>query len=258
MIIGISSSCFYPMLTEEAFQKACSLGAETAEIFFNCFSELKMPLLKRFIDIKEQYSVSVNSIHPYTSFAEPFTLFGGYRRRTVESVDFYRNYFEAAQALGARAVVLHGGKPPLTKDKENEYIEAYNMLCEAAEEFGVHAAVEIVVSRMGQSIDFLNMLKKNSDGKFRTVLDIKQCRRAGVSEYDFINKFSSDIIQVHLSDYNSELDCLPPGKGKYDFKKLFETLKNSGYDDSAVIELYNWGYSDEKQIEKARIFLENL
>lgn len=258
MIIGISSSCFYPMLTEEAFRKACSLGAETAEIFFNCATELKMPLLKNIIDIKEEYSVSVNSIHPFTSFAEPYTLFGGYRRRVIESVDFYRNYFETAQALGARAVVLHGGKPPLTKDKENEYIEAYNMLCDAAEEFGVHAAVEIVVNRMGQSLDFLNLLKENSNGKFRTVLDIKQCRRAGVSEYDFIDKFAGDIIQVHLSDCNSELDCTPPGEGEYDFKKLFKALKEHGYDDSAVIELYNWGYNDEKQIEKARIFLENL
>ena len=258
MEIGISSSCFYPALTEAAFEKACIYGAKTAEIFFNSACELEQPLLQKFIDIKEKYSVTVNTIHPYTSFAEPFVLFGGYERRIKEGVEFYKRFFESAQALGAKAVVIHGGRPAFTKEKETEYIEAYNLLCDAADEYGVSPAVENVVDRMGQSLDFLSLLKANSDGRFRTVLDIKQCRRSGVSEFDFIDKFSKDIVQVHLSDYNSELDCIPPGEGNYDFKKLFYTLKNADYDQSAIIELYNWGYNDENQIKKSRIFLESL
>lgn len=246
------------MLTEDAFEKACLLGAKTAEIFFNCAEELEYPLLKEFIDIKEKYNVTVNSIHPYTSFAEPNVLFGNYKRRVKEGVEFYKRYFFAAQALGAKAVVLHGGKPAFTEEKTQEYLETYNALCDEADKFRVSPAIEIVVDRMGQSLDFMSAVKNNSDGRFKTVLDIKQCRRAGVNEFDFIEKFCSDIIQVHISDYNSELDCLPPGEGEYDFKKLFTALKNHGYDESAVIELYNWGYSDENQIKNARIYLENL
>lgn len=258
MEIGISSSCFYPLLTEDAFEKACSMGAKTAEIFFNCAEEIRQPLLRRFTDIKERYSVTVHSIHPYTSFAEPFVLFGGYERRLKEGIEFYKTYFEAAAALGARAVVLHGGRPPASEEKAMRYSEAYNLLCDAAEEYGVSPAVEIVVDRMGQSLDFLSFLKKNSDGKFRTVLDIKQCRRSEVSEFDFIEKFAEDIVQVHVSDYNKKLDCIPPGEGEYDFKRLFSALKEHGYDRSAVIELYNWSFCDDKQVEKSRIFLENL
>lgn len=258
MEIGISSSCFYPMLTEDAFLKVCTLGAKTAEIFFNSSVETKMPLLQNFLDIKNEYGVSVNSIHPFTSFAEPFMLFGSYERRVREGVDFYRNYFEAAAALGARAVVLHGANAVRNSDEEKRYTESYNLLCDAADEFGVSPAVEIVVKRMGQSLDFLKLLKENSGGRFRTVLDIKQCRRSRVSEYDFIKEFADDIVQVHLSDYNETLDCIPPGEGRYDFKKLFNTLKDAGYDQSAVIELYNWSYYDEKQIENSRFFLESF
>lgn len=258
MEIGISSSCFYPFLTEDAFEKVCSFDAKTAEIFFNSSIELKQPLLRKFIDIKNSYGVTVNTIHPYTSFAEPFVIFGGYERRTQEGIDFYKNFFEAAAALGAKAVVLHGARAVQSKEKEQRYIEAYNRLCDAADEFGVSPAVEIVVERMGQSLDFLSLLKDNSLGKFKTVLDIKQCRRAKVSEFEFIDRFASDIVQVHLSDYNEMIDCIAPGEGNYDFKKLFDYLKNSGYDESAVIELYNWSYNDENQIKNAKIFLENL
>ncbi len=258
MEIGISSSCFYPLLAEEAFEKACSLGAKTAEIFFNSACELKYPLLKKFIGIKEEYGVTVNTIHPFTSFAEPFVLFDGYKRRIREGIEFYKIYFEAAQALGAKAVVIHGGKPALTKEKELEFIEEYNLLCDTADEYGVSPAVENVVYRMGQSPDFLSSLKENSYGRFRTVLDIKQCRRSGVSEFELIDRLAESIVQVHLSDYNNELDCIPPGEGDYDFKRLFDSLKHAGYNRSAVIELYNWGYNDENQIKNSRIYLENL
>ncbi len=257
MKIGISSSCFYPALTEDAFTKACALGSKTAEIFFNSTEELRYPLLQKFIDIKNSFGVTLNTIHPFTSFIESPMLFSGYERRVREGIYYYKYFFEAAAELGAKAIVLHGGRP-VTPEKENEYIEVYNRLCDAADGFGVSPAVENVVSRMGENINFLKRLRDSSGGRFKTVLDIKQSRRAGVDEFEFIRNFADDIVQVHLSDYNSTLDCVPPGEGRYDFKKLFNALEKSGYGGGAVIELYNWSYKSEEQIKKSRIFLENL
>ena len=70
MQIGISSSCLYPMQTEEALRTVGELGAKTAEIFFNSYSELKKPLLNEIKNIKEYYGINVRSIHPfsYSSF----------------------------------------------------------------------------------------------------------------------------------------------------------------------------------------------
>ncbi len=257
MKIGISSSCFYPSLTEKAFEKAILNGAETVEIFFNCAQEIQHPLLDKFIELKNEYSVTVNTIHPYTSFAEPFVLFGGYSRRLSEGIDFYKKYFEAAQALNSKAVVIHGGKPP-EKEKEDEYLEAYFNLCCAAKPYGVYPAVENVNNRMGQSIAFLEKLKEASGEMFRTVLDIKQCRRSGTDEFEIIRKFGKDIIQVHISDFNSHLDCIPPGEGYYNFDKLFRELISAGYNESALIELYNWSFKNENQIKNSLDYMKKM
>mgnify|MGYP002522205219 CR=1 FL=1 len=56
----------------------------------------------------------------------------------------------------------------------------------------------------------------------------------------------------------SDENCLPPGEGEYDFLKLFSYLKKSGYDKSAIIELYADGYKDIKQIADSKIYLENI
>lgn len=257
MDIGISSSCFYPSLTEDSFKKACAIGSQTTEIFFNCADELKKPIISDIKRIKEEYKVPVRTIHPYTSFAEPFMLFGGYERRCNEGIEFYKRYFEAAAYLDAEAVVIHGGSPVDSSDEE-AYFEVFAKLCEEGKKFGVLPAHENVYKRAGSNLLFLKNLKSFLGNDFRVVLDIKQCRRSEVDEFEFIRLFSKDIIQLHISDYDSEKDCIPPGEGKYDFKKLFDALKSSGYDKSAIIELYQWSYSDEKQIEEALGFLKNI
>lgn len=254
--IGISSSCFYPEETEKAFEKVVSLGAASAEIFFNCESELGGETMKKLERIKNESGVTVRSIHPYTSFAEPYIIFGGYKRRVYEGVEFYKKYFEAAARLGAECVVLHGGNAG--RHDEREYFESFRLLCDAAKPYGVIPAHEIVYKRSASDIDFLKKLKAQFGDEFKVVLDNKQCRRCGIDEQQFIRNFAGDIIQVHISDYDRSKDCIPPGEGYGDFKKLFDLLKSAGYDKTAIIELYKWGYETEKQIENSRIFLENL
>lgn len=257
MDIGISSSCFYPELTEDSLRIACESGAESTEIFFNCTDELKMPAIGEMKKIKDFYNVPVRSIHPFTSFAEPFMLFGSYKRRTLEGIDYYNRYFEAAAELGSECIVIHGGKPVDRKD-ELPYFEVFATLCENAKQFGVLPAHENVVGRAGSDPEFLKRLRNYLEDDFKLVLDIKQCRRSEVDEFELIRNFGKDIIQLHISDYDARLDCIPPGEGKYDFKKLFDDLKSNGYDKSAIIELYTWSYKDKEQIINSMAYLENI
>ncbi len=257
MDIGISSSCFYPGNTEEAFEQVCRLGAETAEIFFNCSEEMQPPIINEIKEIQKYYSVPIRTIHPYTSFAEPFMLFGGYERRTNEGIEFYKRYFETAAYLGAEAIVIHGGKPIFQKD-ELDYFEVFARLCEEGKKYGVLPAHENVYMRAGSDARFLKRLKRYLGEDFRLVLDIKQSRRCKTDEYELIRLFGKDIIQLHISDYDKSRDCIPPGEGKYDFKKLFESLKNSGYNKSALIELYSWSFETPEQIVKSLKYLEKI
>ena len=92
MQIGVSSSCFYPLKTESAFKIAGELGVKTAEIFFNSQCELHSPVLNEIIGIQNYYGISVRSIHPYTSFAEPYMLFGKGECRRRSAMIYRQNY----------------------------------------------------------------------------------------------------------------------------------------------------------------------
>ena len=87
--------------------------------------------------------------------------------------------------------------------------------------------------------------------KFRMVLDIKQAVRAGCSPYDFTDILADNICHVHISDYNGVSDCVPPGEGRFDFKKFFDTMKEKGYRGDYVIELYRSGFRDIGQLESS-------
>ena len=257
MQIGISSSCLYPLPTEESLKTVGELGAKTAEIFFNSFSELKKPLINELRNIKDYYGINVRSIHPFTSAYEAVLFFGGYERRLYDGIEFYKNYFEAANELGAEMVVLHGGRNylPTTPDM---YAQSFIPLHEAAIEAGIHIAHENVNNHHCGSPEFMKALADIVGDSFKMVLDIKQCRRHGVNEYDFINLLGDKILQVHVSDYRDSLDCLAPGTGEYDFEKLFSVLRNSGYDKTAIIELYRHNFGDSSELGTARQYLENI
>lgn len=257
MQIGISSSCLYPMQTEEALRTVGELGAKTAEIFFNSYSELKKPLLNKIKSIKEYYGINVRSIHPFTSAYEAVLFFGGYERRLSDGIEFYKNYFEAANELGAEMVVLHGGRFYLPTTPE-EYTESYIHLHEAALREGIHIAHENVHNHHCGNPGFMKAVADLVGDEFRMVLDIKQCRRCNVSESEYINLLGNKIYQVHISDCLNESDCLAPGVGEYDFKALFDALGGVGYDKSVIIELYRSNFGEVSELKSAKEYLENM
>ncbi len=257
MEIGISSSCYYPALIEDSFKAVGRSGAKTAEIFFNSACELDNGYLRELCEIRDYYGIEVRSIHPFTSGFEPFMFFTGYKRRIHDSIEFYKRYFAAANALGAELIVLHGGKSkkPYTPEL---YAENYLKLHNAARKEGVFIAHENVNKFLCSDPHYMKSVADLVGDEFKAVLDIKQCRRTGHSEFEFINLLGNKIAQVHLSDGTSERDCLAPGAGEYDFEKLFNALKAHGYDNTAVIELYRDSFKDENDVKASLEYLKNI
>ena len=257
MKIGISSSCLYPMTVEDSLRTVGRLGAETCEIFFNSYSELKRPIITELREIKDYYGLEVRSVHPFTSAYETIQFFSNYRRRTLDGAELYKYYFEAANIMGAEMVVLHGGHTHARLTPE-EYAENYIILNNAAIENGVYIAHENVRDHLCRKPEFMKAVSDLVGDSFRMVLDIKQCRRSGESEYDFIDLLGDRICQVHISDCKGDQDCLAPGVGEYDFKKLFSALQAVGYDKTAIIELYRHNYGDPSELGTARQYLNNI
>jgi len=254
MEFGISSSCFYPENIEDGLKKVGELGAKTAELFINAPMEMKSPYLDELKAIREHYGIDIRSIHACTSAFETFFFFSTYDRRRYDGVEFYKRYFDAANEFGAKYIVFHGGLNRSAVSPEC-YAESYALLHDEARKHGVYMAHENVWDHLCGDPGYMKKVADIIGDEFKMILDIKQCRRCGVSEFDFIRIFGKQIAQVHISDCLGEKDCLAPGCGTYDFKKLVSALNEAGYDESAVIELYRQNYGEPEELKTALDFL---
>ena len=257
MEIGISSACLYPDTIENCLKTVGELGVKTCEIFINCPSEMNPPVINELKSIREYYDLQIRSIHPCTSGFETFMFFTRYQRRNLDSVDFYKKYYETANILGAETVVFHGALSTSEMTPE-QYAGYYRPIHEAARAQGIYLAHENVREHLCCQPKYMKQLADLIGEDFRAVLDNKQCRRSGTSEFEFIDLLGDKILQVHLSDFDDTRDCIAPGKGKYDFKKLFEALKNTGYDKSALVELYRHGFGESNELGDAVKYLNSL
>lgn len=247
MISGVSSASLYPMHTEDAVKVLAELGVKNMEIFINDISELKEEISSDIIKTVRDYNINVVSMHPFSSPMESLFLFSDYDRRRDTLLDMYRGYFELMNTLGAKIFVLHGAILS-AKCSDERYFERYSMLLDTAEEYGVTVAQENICYCKSKDLDFLKRLKENCGDRTKYVLDIKQAVRTGLSPYTIIDALGSDIVHVHISDNSPEADCLPVGKGSFDFGRLIEKLDGIGYNGALLVELYRNNYGEYSEL----------
>ena len=258
METGASSACFYPLETEKAFLRIAKLGFTQSEIFFNSRCELERPFINELKAIRDAYRMNIVSLHPHSSFAEGYNFFSTYERRFDDGLEDYKKYFEAAETLGAKYIVLHGAKGFCSLNAE-QYADRFNRLNEAAKQFGCIVAHENVVNFTGETPEFMRKMKNLLGNSFKMVLDIKQSRRSAVDPFDFIREMGNSIVHLHVSDFDTSHDCIPPcEQGLFSFEALFSELAKAGYNGKYIIELYSDSFSDENQILKSAKYLDGI
>jgi len=254
MDIGISTACFYPMETERALQREIDLGFRTFEIFFNSASELCKSFLS---DLKERVGSEgrIVSIHPFTSGYESYLLFSQYERRFNDTLDFYENYFEAANVLGADILVIHGEKNnPFFSDEQ--YLERFYRLSEHGRKSGIRVAQENVVNHRGQSPSFIRKMREQLGEYAHFVLDIKQAVRAKVSPHEMCDAMGDRLIHLHANDHDAARDCLLAGEGSMDFVRLFDQMKKNGFSGDCILEVYSSAIGGDEALRRAKMVLE--
>lgn len=247
MNLGISTSSFYPLETEVSLETIGKNGVKTAEIFFNAQCELKNSFVDILSDIKEEYGITISSVHPTMSLAESFMFFSNYERRFYEGLDSYRRYSEIAANLGAKYIIMHGGKPNGILSDE-EYCEKYMQIKEATLQNGVTVLQENVFKHRAGDIEFLRSIKNILGDDAEFCFDIKQAVRCGYEPIQTIKEFSSNIKHYHISDHSLAGDCLLPLKGNFNFKELFNYLESINYNGALITEVYNNAYKDYAEI----------
>ena len=257
MVIGASTSNFYPAPLEDALDTVLKAGFQNVEIFFNAPSEVSPAFAD---DLKRRCDAAgaiVSAVHPYSSFMEPFFLFAPYERRADDGFEMYKPQFEAAARLSAPYLVLHGAKS-LGQLNVEQLLERYERLYELGRSFGVTVAQENVNKFSSAELSFLQAMKTTLGDKAKFVFDIKQSSRAGLDPLRVIDVMGSHIVHVHISDRNERYDCLPPGRGTRDFKAVLQALKTVGYDGVLMLELYRPNFESAEDLTRARTFLEEI
>ena len=257
MKLGVSTASFYPLETEIALEQIGKMGIKNTEIFFNAACELKPSFVDILGDIMDHYGITVSAVHPTMSLAESFMFFSAYDRRFYEGLEQYARYSEIAAILGAKYIIMHGGKPNGILSDE-EYCERYMALNRETTKNGVYVLQENVVHHRSGDIEFLRAMRDILGDDARFCLDIKQSVRSGFDPMELVKEFSANAYHYHLSDHSLAGDCLLPLNGNFDFKGFFDFLKSINYGGSAIVEVYSSIYKDYTEITDSYKKLQNL
>lgn len=247
MRIGISSASLYPMETEKAFAAIAERNIPVCEIFFNAACELKPAFIDELKAIKQNSNTDVVSVHPTMSLAESFMLFSAYERRYQEGLDDYKRYAQIAAELGAKYIIMHGGKPNGVLS-DQQYFERFYEIAQAAEQNGATLLQENVVHFRAGNLNFLKNMADYLGDNARFCLDIKQSIRGGYSPFEVLGAVPQNIKHIHISDNTAENDCMIPQKGSFDFKSFFDAAEKVGYKGDSVIEVYRWAFGDPEEL----------
>lgn len=257
MKIGVSTASFYPLETELSLEEVGKHGVKLTELFFNAEMELKPSFVDMLADIKDSYGMEIPSIHTTMSLAESFMIFSRYERRFRESLNQFAIYSEAAAKLGAKYIVMHGGKPNgLLTDEE--YCERYMMLKEVTKKNGVTVLQENVKNHRSSDREFLLSMIDILGDEAEFCYDVKQALRSGYEPIGLLEDIIGNVKHLHISDHSVASDCLLPLNGNFDFKSFFTKLKNFGYNGSAVIEVYKDAYNSYDEIFESHKNIKNL
>ena len=259
MDIGISTGCLYPMLTEDCLKTLCETGFRNFEIFFNTFSELETDYLDGIAEILSRFNAKVKSIHPFTSGFESYLLFSNYERRFYDGVRLYEKYFRTAKYLGADKVVLHGLTTAYRSSlTDSEYFRRFRILRNSAYEYGVMLLQENVNLFRSNNIGFIKNMTDEIPDSAGFVCDVKQAVRGGISPLEMIQAMGSYLKHIHINDFDDKGNCVLPGKGCFNFSEFFDTIKNTGFDDDIIIEVYRFSFDKVNELADSYQFLKKF
>ena len=271
--LGISTAAFYPMETEKAFDIICrKLNFKICEIFVNTKSETETDYLREIKLKAEDNSVRITAVHPYFSGHESFLFFSDYPRRIYDSIDLYRQFFEAAAFWNAEYVIFHGLRKQIQNFSAEKYTENFLLLSDEAKKYGVEVLQENVADTYSSSSDFICEISKIANSvnkKIRFTLDFKHSMVAEEDILKMIDAMGENLMHIHFNDMSlnisenvSRRSCRLPFLGDLDYNSVFQKLFDINYIGDYIIEVYRNSYTTEEDIaesqRKFNIFCENM
>ncbi len=258
MQVGISTaSLFERKTTEDALQFLDKNGVSTAEVFLESYCEYN----KEFGEILQgvQGNVNVHSVHTLTTQFEP-QLYSVNKRAQKDSFELLERTMSVAEQLGAKYYTFHGvarvKRTPMILNFER-IGDITNKIMEVTQRHGVTLAYENVHWSYYNYIGFFNELRKRVPN-IKGTLDIKQAYQSGIDYFDFLKEMGGDIVTVHLSDRDSDGKMCLPGRGAFDFEKLFNRLADVNFNGALLLEVYQNDYTEYQELFDSQEYIKNL
>lgn len=239
MKTGISTASFFTKVpTESCFSALKDMGVGTTEVFLSTYSEYE----KGFADALGERldgSVKVHSVHALSSQFEG-ELFSPSTRVRDDAEQLFRKVCYAGNVLGAKYYTFHG---PLNLKKSSQatdvgaYAERFAYLAGVAKTYGIVIAAENVHYCKFASPDLMRELMRACPMLCATV-DVKHSLFSGYDPIKYIDAVEDRLVTVHVTDVTKEETTALPGKGRFDFEKLFKELDKRKLEPAVIIEAY--------------------
>ena len=256
MLTGVSTSCLFPMLTEDALQHLLDQGVNTVELFLNSQSEAEPEFANKVKKMTDAAGASVVSVHPYSSEYEGLNFFGRYPRRFEDSVNEYKRYFNFCNIVGAEVLAFHGLRDFMNATNDF-YFERFERLSDIAKSSGIKLCQENVSRCYSAHPEFLSEMKK-AIPQVNFLFDAKQAVRAGHAPLKILELMGENTAHIHLSDHSPSCDCLPLGEGEFELQKFASCLRKFNYDGAIIIELYRWNFELEEQLAESEKIISKI
>ena len=136
------------------------------------------------------------------------------------------------------------------------FIEGLRPACDLAAERGVAVCLEPLFAKL---TDFMNdteeaiaVIQRMKHPALRLVLDVKQMAREGPSFGALIERGAPWLGHFHANDANWEA----PGEGDTDFRPIFRSLRQVGYEGFVSIEAFKWNGDPVDVLRRSHAYLQ--
>lgn len=258
MDIGISTASFFNKVpTESVFTILKEMRVGITEVFLNCQSEYEEPFVTELK--KRQSGIKVHSVHALGTQFEA-ELFSINARVRADAEVVFKKVCRAGQILGANFYTFHGRFNVKKLKPEIDFIkmsDRLNQLCDIAREYDIMISYENVHWAFSAEPDFFTNILANCNN-LATTLDTKQALLAGINPLKYFKEMGETISTVHICDIKNKTATTLPGKGKYDFLKLFKEIDKNNLSPPLLLEVYPKDYSNFDELRQSYDYIRAL
>lgn len=247
MKIGISTATFFNTVApENMFELLRNMRCDTAEVCLNTFSEYEKQYVDRLASLRG--GINVTSVSPLSIQFEP-QLFSPNQRVRSDAELIFRKVCYACFAFGARFYTFRG-PINLNNVKDFDYIhlaQRYAQLCDIAATYGVGLSIKNMRWSYAAKPEFIKKITEMCPRLFVSV-DLYNAESVGYDIREYLNACPPQrISMIEVADFIKTEWCLP-GKGKYNFSRLFAELDRRKITAPVLIAARSDCYADFVQV----------